>query len=228
MFLNFRTRRSGANKEKSKSIFRGKARKSKDESPPPPRVNQVLTMTLSEDSGDSYGEVRPICNDRSHVVSYTEQSHTTVSFTEQEVLENALKQMRQQQEIHQKQHEIIAHKQKLANLNRQLAEKSHLLLELKRTHSLKMTAKQQEISKMRNVLSELKQTYEEKLATKQKELNNVKTKSEQQLAEKQNELTEVKTELKDRKQELSKVGSTLIQCQHELHEQQENKTFFWF
>ncbi len=220
------------NKEKfrSKNIFRGKARNNKDETSSP-HVNPILTMTFSEDSTDSHGEVEPIANDGSHVISYTEQSNI-VSFTQEQVMENALKQMRQQQEIHQKQQEIVrmdaTHKQELADMNRRLAEKSHLLIELKRTHSLKMTAKQEEIFKMKNVLNELKQTYEHKLATKQEELENVKAETEQQLDEKNHEIAQVKTELKETKQELGKVGSALIQCQHEMHEQQERKPFFWF
>ena len=231
MFLKFRTRRSGGvNKEKSRSknIFRGKARSSnKDETSP--HVNPVLTMTLSEDSADSYGEVEPIADNGPHIISYTKQSNT-VSFTEEQVMENALKQMRQQQEIHQKQQHMIQKDAELAEMNRQLAEKSHLLVELKRTHTLKMTAKKEEIFKMKNVLNELKQTYEHKLAAKQEELENVKAETKQQLDEKNAEIAQVKTELKDTKQELGKVGSVLIQCQHELHdEQQQGKNgFFWF
>ena len=226
MFFKLRSRRANKEKNSKGSIFKSRGRKNKTESSAP-EIGQVLTMTLSEDASDTCGEVHDIADVQPH----------GISFTQQQVMENALKQMRQQQEIQEANQQVTKltaeHKQQLAEkqqqvaqLKKELSQKSHLYQELKRTHSLKMTAKQEEIVKMKNVLRELKQTYEQKLSAKQAELETVKAESEEKLAEKETELVGVKEELKDTKKELSNVGSVLIQCQHKLHEQQ-NKFFFW-
>lgn len=243
MFIKLRNRSS--NKEKSSKaggIFRKKARTGSKGESPVPNVEQVLTMTLSEDSTDTYG------NDDHHV---SHDQDNIITFTEQQVMENALRQMREvaelndskrqqaaehQQQLAEMKQQAAAHKleltekqQQVANIKQELATKQHLFQELKRTHSLKMTAKQEEISKMRHVLHELKESYEQKLTSKQEELESIKEESKQKLAEKESQLTQVKTELKDTKQELVKVSSVLIGCQHELHVQKQNKPlFFWY
>jgi chromosome segregation ATPase len=256
MFIKLRHRSFNKEKKSPKDggIFRKKARTgSKDESPVP-NVEQVLTMTLSEDSTDTFG------NDDHHI---SREQENIVSFTEQQVMENALRQMREVAELNDSKRqqaakhatEINAREQQLADKQQQLAEmrqqaaahklqltekqqqvddmkqelatKQHLFQELKRTHSLKMTAKQEEISKMKRVLQELKESYEQILTCKQEELESVKEISKQYLAEKESQLKEVKTELKDTKQELVKVSSVLIGCQHELHEQKQKSLFFW-
>ena len=120
MFLKFRIRRSGGVKKKksrSKNIFRGKARSSnKDETSP--HVNPVLTMTLSEDSADSYGEVEPIVDNGPHIISYMKESNTVaVAFTEE-------------QERGHKQQDIMTMDAEPADMNTQLAENCHLLVNL--------------------------------------------------------------------------------------------------
>ena len=233
MYLKFRTRFSNKskNKDSKAGVFKSKARRSKEEDAVP-NVEQVLTMTLSEEVLDTCSEVHDI----------TQEQTNLVIFTEQQILENTLKQVPQQQEINrlkdQREHHLrevaemeAANQQQVAELKaaleRQVSQKQHLLDELKRTHDRKIAEKQQELCNMNNVLHELKQTYEQKLSSKQVELECLKAESEAKLAKKEHELDEGKAELMDTKQELVKVSSVLIGCQHELHEVK-NKTFFWF
>jgi len=168
MFLKIRTRRANKEKSSKRGIFRKTTHQSKDESPAP-EIEQVLTMTLSEDVSDTCSDIHDIAHEQPHVVS----------FTQQQAMENTFKQVRQQQEIQAKEQQVAEMK---AAMTRKLAEKEHLLIELKHTHSLKMTAKQEEIIKMKNVLHELKQNYEEKLSSKQVELDGVKAESDTKLA----------------------------------------------
>jgi chromosome segregation ATPase len=92
-------------------------------------------------------------------------------------------------------------------------------------HQRQLAAKQEEIVKMQTVHKELKK----ELALKEQQLTEVKEKlshTEEELASAEQEKSQLKAELTDTykivaetKETLNTVGSALIQCQHELHEQ---------
>lgn len=93
----FKIRNRSSSKDKKAGIFRKKSsgkKGSKDATPSdaPPSVEQVLTMTLSEDSAD--GHVESPQNEAT--------SSDTIVFTQQQVMENALRQMREVTELNER------------------------------------------------------------------------------------------------------------------------------
>lgn len=95
-------------------------------------------------------------------------------------------------------------------------------------HIRSLRAKQEEINKMRAVLEELKATYARKIAEKEKQLVKTVEIFEKLLNEREEEVTEVRTALEETKVELTKVCSTLMGCQHDLHEERTKNSQSWF
>lgn len=207
MFQKFLARRSekAMEKKERRRIFRAKQRTdAKDVSPP---VEQVLTMTLSEDSTDATMEPVMQVHRASSIVQDEER---LITFTETQVLQNALNTMNQGRQLAEAQQEVGTMKK--------------VLKQIKSTHAQKFAEKDQALASaqresvnMNAVLEELKTVHSAKLAEKEMELASTKF-----------ELTEVKLELSDTKEQLGKVSSVLIGCQHELHELTEKPWLvFW-
>lgn len=199
MFQKFLFRRSekAAEKKERRRIFRTKKQTTAKEDVSHPAVEQVLTMTLSEDSTDTTMAPMMEIHRASSIVQDEER---LITFTETQVLQNALIALNQGRQLTEAHQEVDTMKK--------------VLEELKSTHAQKFAEKEQalisaqrESVNMKAVLEELKTVHSAKLAEKEMELASTKC-----------ELIEVKMELSDTKEELVKVSSVLIGCQHELHE----------
>jgi chromosome segregation ATPase len=183
MFFKLRTRRV------EKKASRKGTKLSKESLPD---LEPVLTMTMSQDE-----EEVPCGETFAHNVvlklttSQDIVSERTVTFTEKQVMENTLNQMRQLSEKHQQ----------VLQMERQLAEKQERLRELKA------------------LIEDLKTACHKSLTDKDKEIAEARSQFEKALNEKKNEIVGLKSELVETKEKLVEVSSVLIGCQHELHEQ---------
>jgi chromosome segregation ATPase len=233
MFLKLRIRR--ANKVAEKKESRKNMKLSKES---PPEIQPVLTMTMSQDEEETSGET--IARDvvAEQTTSQDLITERTVTFTEKQVMENALNQLRQlsekQRQVSEKQQEILEVKGQLSEKEQLLSEKQQEILQVKGQLSEKqqevlnmeglLSEKQHEVLNMKATMEELKTGCQESLVDKDKELAEAKSEFEKVLSEKENEIVELKTELVETKEKLVEVSSVLIGCQHKLHEQSNS---FW-